>query len=158
MNMIQLQYALLWNIEFIRRMIFSCEIHQYCQKSAKRWCNRKNNPGNRFLVLKNHSVDTLDDLLGQNMENIKITIARSAARLCAAASRLCAAAARYTVVQFLAIPYQVFWTHIQTLSTILWWNMEFFGWFQAQAKYTILRMQFQPRNTSISSKMGQKWV
>jgi hypothetical protein len=101
-----------WNIEFISRFqvqakytvfrtIFSREIPQYRQKLPKEVCKRKNNPGNRFLVLKNHSVDTLHVLLGQNMKKKKITITRSAARLCAAA-------ARYTVLGFLGIPYQVF--------------------------------------------------
>jgi hypothetical protein len=52
-------------------------------------------------MLKNHSVDTLHDLLDQNTENKKIAISRSAARLFAAA-------ARYTVLEFLGIPYQVF--------------------------------------------------
>jgi hypothetical protein len=83
------------------RTIFSRELPQYRQKSAKGVCKRKNNPGNRFLMLKNHSVDTLHDLLDQNTENKKIAISRSAARLCAAA-------ARYTVLEFLGIPYQVF--------------------------------------------------
>ena len=86
---------------------FSRAIPQYRQKSAKGVCKRKNNHGNRFLMLKNHSVDTLHDLLGQNTENKNIAILRSAARLCAAA-------ARYTVLRFLGIPYQVFWTLIRT--------------------------------------------
>ena len=81
--------------------IFDREIPQYRQKSAKGVCKRQNNHGNRFLVLKNHSVDTLHDLLGQNTENKNIAIVRSAARLCAAAERR-------TMVRFLAIPYQMF--------------------------------------------------
>jgi hypothetical protein len=66
-----------------------------------------NNPRNRFLVLKTHSVGALHVLLGQNMKQFKITITRSAARLCAAA-------ACYTVLRFLGIPYHVFWTLIRT--------------------------------------------
>ena len=94
-----------WNIGSIRRFqvqakytvfrtIFSRKIPQHRQKSVKGVSKHKNNPGNRFLVLKNHNVGTLHDLFGQNMENKKIAIARSTARLCAAATR-------YTVLEFL---------------------------------------------------------
>ena len=90
--------------------IFNSKKTKYRKKLPSGTFKRKNNHGNRFLVLKNHSVDTLHDLLDQNMKNKKSTVARSTARLCAAA-------ARYTVLEFLGIPYQVFLTSIRTCST-----------------------------------------
>ena len=57
------------------------------------WCQKK------------HIIDTLHDIFTQDLKNKNLSTARSTVQLCAAT-------ARSTHVQFLGIPYQVFYSPI----------------------------------------------